>query len=81
MTGLVGRSEAKLQKIKDDMEGIDGRCADVGLLVADTLNKESLTSVVQKAKVVLTFVGPYLKYGFLVAQSCVESGTDYCECS
>lgn len=73
---IAGRSEAKLQAVKDalgdDSGGLD-------LLVADSADDSALTSLARKARVVLTTVGPYALYGSALVAACVEAGTDYCD--
>ncbi|MBK6462953.1 MAG: saccharopine dehydrogenase NADP-binding domain-containing protein [Myxococcales bacterium] len=77
---VAGRSEAKLREVLD---GIDrGSAAGgkrVGLLVADAADAESLKRVVTAARVVVTTVGPYAKYGQSLARAAAEHGTHYCD--
>ena len=70
---VAGRSEAKLREVLD---GIDRDSAAggkrVGLLVADAADAESLKRVVTAARVVVTTVGPYAKYGQGLARATRE---------
>lgn len=73
---IGARSESKLAELKsrlgDDAENLP-------VIVADSMDKASLDTMVSRTKVILTTVGPYAKYGTLLLESCVENGTDYCD--
>jgi len=47
------------------------------LVVADATSKASIDTMVSRAKVVLTTVGPYQLYGSDLVQACAAAGTDY----
>jgi len=68
---LAGRNKAKLEAVRKRL----GR--DVGLLVADANDPDSLAQVAASAKVVATTVGPYIRYGEPLVKACAEAGTDY----
>ena len=68
---LAGRNKAKLEAVRKRL----GR--DVGLLVADANDPDSLAQVAASAKVVATTVGPYIRYGEPLVRACAEAGTDY----
>ena len=70
---MVGRSAAKLAEVRD----LIGAPADTTLLTADASDPASLRAVAEKAKVVLTTVGPYQLYGEALVALCAETGTDY----
>lgn len=74
---LAGRNPAKLERVRDRIAGIDPRLADLELLHADTEDAASLAEVVRRTRVVVTTVGPYLKYGEPLVAACAEAGTDY----
>jgi len=46
------------------------------LVVADSDDLDSLTSMAERTRCVLTTVGPYLWYGERLVQACAETGTD-----
>jgi short subunit dehydrogenase-like uncharacterized protein len=71
--GMAGRSLDKLISVRDEM-GID---AAVPLVVADGSDVDSIKSMVDRAAVVLTTVGPYQLYGNELVEACAGSGTDY----
>lgn len=70
---LAGRSQAKLEAVRDDL-GISGK---IPLLVADASDPASVASMVERAAVVITTVGPYQLYGSDLVAACAAAGTDY----
>ncbi|GID26324.1 saccharopine dehydrogenase family protein [Paractinoplanes brasiliensis] len=68
---LAGRSESRVAAIRDKL-GVDWP-----ILVADAADTEALARLAASTRVVLTTVGPYLKYGKALVRACAESGTDY----
>ncbi|HJP74990.1 MAG TPA: saccharopine dehydrogenase NADP-binding domain-containing protein [Pseudonocardiaceae bacterium] len=74
---LAGRSEAKLAFVRDKLAAINPASAHVGLLVADVDDAESLRAVAESTRVVITTVGPYLRYGEPLVAACAAAGTDY----
>ena len=49
------------------------------IFVADSHDKAALAELVPKARVVLTTVGPYAKYGSELVAACARAGTHYCD--
>ena len=70
---MAGRSLDKLVLVRDEM-GID---LAVPLIVADGSDVQSINTMVDRASVVLTTVGPYQLYGNELVAACAERGTDY----
>jgi short subunit dehydrogenase-like uncharacterized protein len=70
---MAGRDAAKLTAVRDEI----GAPADTPLVIADAIAPASLDAMAQRAKVVLTTVGPYQLYGSDVVAACVRAGTDY----
>ena len=70
---MAGRSLDKLVLVRDEM-GID---LAIPLIVADGSDVQSINSMVDRASVVLTTVGPYQLYGNELVAACAERGTDY----
>jgi short subunit dehydrogenase-like uncharacterized protein len=64
---LGGRTAAKLE----------GLGLDWPVVIADANDTEALTTMAGRARVVITTVGPYAKYGKPLARACAETGTDY----
>jgi short subunit dehydrogenase-like uncharacterized protein len=74
---LAGRSQAKLEGVRDRLAAIDPAAGDVALLIADVDDPASIRRVAESAKVVITTVGPYINYGEPVVAACAAAGTDY----
>ena len=70
---MAGRNLDKLNLVRDEL-GIDSR---IELIAADMADQGSLRSMVERASVVLTTVGPYQLYGNDLVAACVSAGTDY----
>ncbi len=70
---LGGRDEAKLRSVCEELN----LPADMPLVVADATNAESMAALAQRARVVLTTVGPYQRYGNELLAACAENGTHY----
>lgn len=70
--GIAGRSREKLEAVRDRL-GVD----DLELIVADSTDASSLADLAARTKVVISTVGPYLKYGEPLVAACAEAGTDY----
>jgi short subunit dehydrogenase-like uncharacterized protein len=75
--GLAGRNESKLEGVREHLATIDPALGDLPLLAADVTDDASLKDVAQRARVVITTVGPYLAYGEPLVAACADAGTDY----
>ncbi len=75
--GLAGRNQGRLEGVRDHLAANDDRLADLPLLAADVTDDVSLKDVANRARVVITTVGPYLHYGEPLVAACAEAGTDY----
>ena len=49
------------------------------LLVTDADDATALAEIARSTKVIVTTVGPYLKYGEPLVKACAEAGTHYCD--
>lgn len=74
---LAGRSEAKMAFLRDKLAAINPACTRIGLLTADVGDPESLNRIAGSTRVVITTVGPYLRYGEPLVAACAGAGTDY----
>ncbi|GAB3126365.1 saccharopine dehydrogenase NADP-binding domain-containing protein [Streptomyces calidiresistens] len=74
---LAGRSREKLEAVRGRLAGIDTRLAELPLIVADTGDPASLRELAESTRVLVTTVGPYLRYGDGPVAACAEAGTDY----
>jgi len=73
---LAGRSESKLRQLATELKSIDPDRLQPSIEVA-TLEKAELVKLAQSAKVLVSTVGPYHKYGSIVFEACAETGTHY----
>jgi short subunit dehydrogenase-like uncharacterized protein len=72
---LAGRQPAKLAAAKRALAELGA--GSVGVLQADVEDAGSLEKLAASARVVLTTVGPYLRYGEGLVRACARAGTDY----
>jgi short subunit dehydrogenase-like uncharacterized protein len=74
---LAGRNMDKLSAVRARLRTIDSAHAELPLLHADSEDPASLRAVADAAKVVITTVGPYIRYGEPLVAACAAAGTDY----
>ena len=70
---MAGRNPDKLAEVRGEMGAGDR----LPLLTADASDAKALDSLVSRAKVVITTVGPYQRYGEPLVTACARNGTDY----
>ncbi|MBM0239384.1 saccharopine dehydrogenase NADP-binding domain-containing protein [Micromonospora sp. ATA32] len=68
---LAGRDGGRLRALRDRL-GVDA-----GVVEADVADAGSLRRLAEAGRVVITTVGPYIRYGEGVVAACAEAGTDY----
>jgi short subunit dehydrogenase-like uncharacterized protein len=71
---LAGRNQSKLEAVR---AGLGSEHADVPLLSADSGDPASLRAMAESTKVVISTVGPYIRYGEPLVAACAQAGTDY----
>lgn len=69
---IAGRSMDKLTALSDELNN-----PDVGVIIANSNEPDSLDAMTQKTKAIITTVGPYTEYGEPLVRACVKNGTDY----
>lgn len=74
---MAGRSADKLAQVRDEI----GAPADTPLVVADASDPAQLKAMVERAKAIITTVGPYQLYGSELVAACAAAGTDYLDLS
>lgn len=72
----AGRNEAKLSALQ---QSLGHQAESLPLIVADTLDAGSMSELAKRARVVLTTVGPYARYGSDLVAACAANGTHYCD--
>lgn len=73
---LAGRSVEKVRAVRDR---ISHGAADWPVLQADSFDQASLDALAARARVVLTTVGPYQRYGLPLVRACAAAGTHYAD--
>jgi len=73
---IAGRDEEKLKKLQSEISD-SGSAKKVDIIIANSNDEASLDEMTKQAKVVISTVGPYLKYGEPLIKSCTNNGTDY----
>ena len=68
---IAGRDEEKLNELQSKLE------SKVDIIIANSNDPASLDEMTKQTQVIISTVGPYLKYGEPLIKSCAENGTDY----
>ncbi|MDN3452147.1 MULTISPECIES: saccharopine dehydrogenase NADP-binding domain-containing protein [unclassified Psychrobacter] len=68
---IAGRDEEKLNKLQSKLG------SKVDIIIANSNDAASLDEMTKQTQVIISTVGPYLKYGEPLIKSCAENGTDY----
>ncbi|HET6867663.1 MAG TPA: saccharopine dehydrogenase NADP-binding domain-containing protein [Solirubrobacteraceae bacterium] len=71
---LAGRNMDKLEQVRGRL---GAGASEVPLLRADVTDAGSLREVAEGSRVVITTVGPYIRYGEPLVAACAAAGTDY----
>ncbi|KUH82392.1 MULTISPECIES: saccharopine dehydrogenase NADP-binding domain-containing protein [unclassified Mycobacterium] len=71
---LAGRNRAKLEQVR---RSLPDRAADWTLIEADAGSPASTDAMATRTRVVMTTVGPWLRYGENLVASAVNAGTHY----
>lgn len=75
---IAGRRLDKLQQTLAELsEELQVDLSSVPTIIADVLDVSSLVNMAESTKVLLNCVGPYNKYGRVVVDACIASGTDH----
>src|SRR5690606_12520834 len=74
---LAGRDPAKLRVVRARLTDIAAHCRELPLVEADVDDAASLQRLARSARVIITTVGPYIRFGEGLVAACAEAGTDY----
>ena len=74
--GLAGRNLGRLEEVH---ASLGESAAQWPLLVVDTTEPEAVADMAARARVVVTTVGPYTRYGMHVVEACAMAGTHYAD--
>ena len=69
---IAGRRHDALSAVKAEFLAVN-----VGVIVADSADVQSVNAMVEQAKVIVNCAGPYAKYGTPVVDACVSYKVDY----
>jgi short subunit dehydrogenase-like uncharacterized protein len=73
---LAGRSADKLAAVRDTL---GDKAQSWELITADASQPSTLNAMAERTQVVVTTVGPYLRYGLPLVAACAAAGTDYAD--
>ena len=76
---IAGRNENKIKKVIETLAAKNDQIKNIKFFVADSFDDESLDHLSKSAKVVISTVGPYIKYGKNLVSHCAHNGTHYCD--
>ena len=71
---IAGRSKEKLKKLTKEINA-----SEIETIVADANDENAINAMCNRAKVVVSTVGPYALYGSTLVKVCAETGTHYCD--
>src|SRR6478672_3278053 len=73
---LAGRSQDKLLAVR---EKLGDKAQSWPLIAADASQPSTLNAMAAQTQVMVTTVGPYIKYGLPLVAACAAAGTDYAD--
>ena len=74
--GLAGRSGDRLSALRRQLPAA---AREWPLLVADSADRAALGELAAASRVLVSTVGPYLRYGMPVVEACARAGTQYAD--
>ncbi|XP_063720120.1 putative trans-acting enoyl reductase Rv2449c [Symsagittifera roscoffensis] len=76
---IAGRDAKKLENLKETLSSRYSHMEKLGIVVADSSDAEALDKLTSQCKALVSFVGPYSKYGTKLIESCVNNCTHYAD--
>ena len=70
---IAGRNNEKLEHVQEKYN----LPSNIGKIIVDSNDQNSIDEMVSQTKCVLTTVGPYQLYGEKIIKTCISTGTDY----
>lgn len=74
---IAGRSASKLAWVKRELAASHPEAEHLPVIEASSDDPASLSAMARSARVVITTVGPYMRYGEPLVEACVREGADY----
>ena len=71
---IAGRSQTKLDELKGTINA-----PDLATIVADSSREDDMARLAASAKVIISTVGPYARFGTPLVEACAAKGTHYCD--
>jgi short subunit dehydrogenase-like uncharacterized protein len=72
---LAGNSKSALEAIHRNLNADDR----LPIIVGDAFDEAFLDELAKNARLIVSTVGPYAKYGSALVAACVKNGVDYCD--
>ena len=76
---IAGRDIKKLENLKSELLKVNREVKDLDLFVADSFDDKAIDKITKSARLIISTVGPYIKYGKALVSSCAKNGTHYCD--
>lgn len=76
---IAGRSKQKLEAVRSELCKINPALQSLDIVLADLDAKDTLRSLAESTKVLITTAGPYTRVGTPVVEACATAGTHYCD--
>ena len=76
---IAGRDKNKLERVRSSLKDIDSNSNKIPTLIVDSHDTISLDKMTSISRLVISTVGPYLKFGEALVESCVKNSTHYCD--
>ncbi len=73
---LAGRSAPRLETVR---AALPEPARDWPLIIVDVLDEDAVAALAERTRVVVTTVGPYLRYGLPLVRACASAGTHYAD--
>mmetsp|Transcript_46341 Transcript_46341/g.116699 ORF Transcript_46341/g.116699 Transcript_46341/m.116699 type:complete len:417 (-) Transcript_46341:127-1377(-) len=75
---IAGRSSERLEAVRSAVSRLNDLYSPP-IILANASDEQSLVDMALQTKVVLTTVGPFLRYGETLVKACIQAGTHYCD--
>jgi hypothetical protein len=76
---IAGRRKSALEDIRNELLLHDKELINLPVVIADSSDFSSLTTMCASTKVIITTAGPFAIYGNQLVKACAELGTHYCD--
>ncbi len=76
---MAGRDKKKLERVRSSFQYLDSNSNHIPILIVDSHDPVLLDSMTSNCRLVISTVGPYLKFGEPLIESCIKNGTHYCD--